>query len=94
MSMDQALFMASMSKPSRSNLILPQESQFGGTRTLSRSITLCLRGCRFNREWIPSEEWTRLCKGLVTEGVVYIREAPSVFLLAVFFKRKYGGLAF
>lgn len=70
MSADQPLFTASTSKPSRRTRILPQESQFGGTKTLSRSMTLCFRGCRFRREWIPSEEWIRLCRGEVTEGIV------------------------
>lgn len=62
-------------------MILPQESQFGGTTTLSRSMTLCLSGWRFKREWIPRDECMRLCSGLETEGIVYIREAPSENLL-------------
>jgi hypothetical protein len=70
MSSDHPSLMASTSKPSRRTRILPQESQFGGTTTLSRSMTLCLSGCRFRREWIPRDECMRLCNGLGAEGIV------------------------
>ena len=60
MSMLQPLLIPSMSKPSRRTRILPHESQFGGMRILSRSMTLCLRVCRLRREWIPREEWMRV----------------------------------
>ena len=39
------LLVPSTSNPSRMTRILPHESQFGGTRIFSRSITLCLRIC-------------------------------------------------
>ena len=70
MSTDQPLFTASTSKPSRRTRIFPQESQFGGTTTLSRSITLCFSGCRLRSECMPREEWIRLWRGEVTEGIV------------------------
>ena len=57
MSMLHPLLVPSTSKPSRSTRILPQESQFGGTRTLSRSMTLCLRVCFFRSKNMPSVEW-------------------------------------
>ena len=41
-SMLQPLLMPSTSKPSRRTRILPHESQLGGTRILSRLMTLCL----------------------------------------------------
>lgn len=42
MSILQPLLMPSTSNPSRRTRILPHESQFGGTRIFSRSMTLCL----------------------------------------------------
>ena len=56
MSIDQPLLTPSTSKPSRITRILPHESQFGGTRTLSLSMTLCFKVCFFSIEWISREE--------------------------------------
>ena len=50
MSMLQPALVPSTSKPSRMTRILPQESQFGGIKILSRSMTLCFRVCFFSRE--------------------------------------------
>lgn len=66
----QPLLMPSTSKPSRRTRILPQESQLGGTRTLSLSMTLCFTVWRLRREWIPREEWIRVGRELGTEREV------------------------
>ena len=50
MSMVQPLLVPSTSKPSRRTRILPHESQFGGTRILSLSMTLCFRACFLRSE--------------------------------------------
>lgn len=70
MSMLQPLLIPSTSNPSRRTRILPHESQFGGTRTLSRSITLCLTVWRLRRDWIPRDEWIRVGRELGTESEV------------------------
>jgi len=70
MSMLQPLLMPSISNPSRRTRILPQESQFGGTRILSRSMTLCLRVCFLRREWMLRLEWMRVGRELGTEAEV------------------------
>ena len=70
MSILHPLLTPSTSKPSRKTRILPQESQFGGTRTLSLSMTLCFTVGRLRREWMPSEEWTRVGRELGTEREV------------------------
>lgn len=70
MSILQPLLIPSTSKPSRRTRILPQESQLGGTRTLSRSMTLCFRVWRFRSEWMPREEWIRVGSELGTEREV------------------------
>jgi hypothetical protein len=75
---DQAAPIPSMSKPSLMIRILPQESQFAGTRILSLSMTLCLRDCGFKVEWMSRDEWTRVCRELARKGVVYINDEPSM----------------
>lgn len=77
MSTLQPLLMPSTSKPSRRTRILPQESQLGGIKTFSRSMTLCFSVWRFSREWMPREEWTRAGRELGTEREVYMSEEPS-----------------
>lgn len=77
MSTFQPLLIPSTSKPSRRTRILPQESQLGGTRTLSRSMTLCFRVWRLRREWMPREEWMRVGRELGTEREVKTSEEPS-----------------
>jgi hypothetical protein len=67
MSLLQPLLTPSTSKPSLSTRILPQESQFCGTSTLSLSMTLCFRDCLFRREWMPRDEWMRVGRELGTE---------------------------
>ena len=67
----------STSNPSLRTLILPHESQFGGTRTLSLSMTLCLSACFFSSECIPSDECMSMGSELGTELEVYINDAPS-----------------
>ena len=69
-SSDQPVLMASTSKPSRRTRILPHESQLGGTRILSRSMTLCLSGWRLRSDVMPRLEWIRLWRGEGTVGVV------------------------
>ena len=64
------LLMPSTSKPSRRTQILPQESQFGGMRILSLSMTLCLRVCFWRREWMPRVEWMRVGREFGTEAEV------------------------
>lgn len=66
----QPLLTPSTSKPSRNTRILPQESQLGGTRTLSLSMTLCFTVWRLRREWMPREEWIRVGRELGTEREV------------------------
>lgn len=56
MSTFHPLLVPSTSKPSLSTRILPHESQFGGTSTLSRSTTLCLSACFLRGECMPSVE--------------------------------------
>ena len=73
----QACEVPSTSNPSRTTRILPQESQFGGTRTRSRSMTLCFKACFLSWEWMPRVEWIRVGRELGWVGEVYIREAPS-----------------
>jgi len=50
--------------------ILPQESQFEGTRILSLSMTLCFSDCLLSVEWMPREEWMRDCSEFAWKGVV------------------------
>ena len=69
--------MLSTSNPSLRTLILPHESQFGGTRTLSLSMTLCLSACFFSSECIPSDECISVGSELGTELDVYTSDAPS-----------------
>ena len=80
MSILHPLLVPSTSKPSRMTRILPHESQFGGTRTLSLSITLCLRVCFFSWECIPSVEWMSVGREFGTDVEVYIRDAPSIIV--------------
>ena len=77
MSLLHPLLMISTSNPSRRTLILPHESQFGGTRTLSLSMTLCLSACFFSSECIPSVECMSMGSELGTELDVYMSDAPS-----------------
>lgn len=70
MSVDQPLLMPSTSNPSRRTRILPQESQLGGTRILSRSMTLCLSVWRFKREEMEREVWMSVGRELGTEWEV------------------------
>ena len=78
MSMLHPLLVPSTSNPSLSTLILPHESQFGGTRTLSLSMTLCLRACFFNSECMPRVECMSVGRELGAEFELYIKDAPSV----------------
>ena len=83
MSMLQPLLVSSTSKPSLSTRILPHESQFGGTRTLSLSMTLCFRACFLSREWMPRVEWMRVGSEFGADVDVYIKEAPSALVSCV-----------
>jgi hypothetical protein len=69
-STDQAFATVSISKPSRSIRILPQESQLGGIRILSRSMTLCLMISLFRRDWMPRLEWMSVRTLLESKDVV------------------------
>ena len=77
MSLLHPLLMLSTSNPSLRTLILPHESQFGGTRTLSLSMTLCLSACFLSSECIPSAECISIGSELGTEFEVYMSDAPS-----------------
>ena len=77
MSLLHPLLVPSTSKPSLRTLILPHESQFGGTRTLSLSMTLCLSACFLSSECIPRVECKIVGSELGTELDVYISDAPS-----------------
>ena len=78
MSMLHPLLVPSTSKPSLRTLILPHESQLGGTMTLSRSMTLCFSACFFSGDRISSIECISIGKEFGLELDVYIREAPSI----------------
>ena len=80
MSILHPLLVPSTSNPSRMTRILPHESQFGGTRILSLSITLCLRICFLSWECMPSVEWTSVGREFGNDVEVYIRDAPSAFV--------------
>lgn len=67
MSMLHPLLVPSTSKPSLSTLILPQESQLGGIRTLSLSMTLCFKVCFFSGECMPRVECMSVGKELGEE---------------------------
>ena len=77
MSLLHPLLVPSTSNPSLRTLILPHESQFGGTRTLSLSMTLCLSACFLSSECIPRVECMSVGSELGTELDVYISDAPS-----------------
>lgn len=76
--MDQPVPTPSISNPSLIIRIFPHESQFEGINILSLSMTLCFRDCLLSNEWIPREEWIKLCNELARNGVVYMSEAPSI----------------
>lgn len=71
------LLVPSTSNPSLSTRILPHESQFGGTSTLSLSITLCLSACFLSSECMPRLEFMSVGKKFGVELDVYINDAPS-----------------
>ena len=52
----QPLLVPSTSNPSRRTRILPHESQFGGIKALSLSMTLCLSACFLSSECMPRVE--------------------------------------
>src|SRR3569833_4784218 len=76
-SIDHPLLTASTSNPSLSTRIFPHQAQLGGTVILSRSMTLCFRGCRLSSDVMPRLACMRLCSCEGKFGVVYISEAPS-----------------
>ena len=77
MSTVHPLLVPSTSNPSRRTRILPHESQFGGMRTFSLSITLCLRVCFFSWECMPSVECMSVGREFGLDVDVYIKDAPS-----------------
>lgn len=62
----------------RSILIFAQASQFGGTNTRSRSVTLCRSCSCFINDLMPSVECMSVCSDPGAVGIVYTRLAPCL----------------
>ncbi len=77
------LLVPSTSKPSLSTRILPHESHFGGTSTLSLSMTLCLSACFLSSECMPRVDCISVGKEFGVELDVYITDAPSTMVSTI-----------